>query len=92
MDDAPTKALAFKTPCSLRRMFAIIIIFCDCTNIRALGDNHFKDIIEDYVRNHGNTPIVVRLMLRDIADIVLSMTKEIKRYGFLELDVSGANY
>jgi len=92
LDDALTEALAFKMPCTLRRMFAIIIVFCECTNTRALWDKHFEDMADDYVRNHGNTPIVVQLVLRDIADIVRSMGKDIKNYGLPELDVSGANY
>ena len=70
LDDALTEASACKMPCALRRMFAIIIVFCECTNIRALWDKHFEDMADDYVRNHGNTPIVVQLVLRDIADIV----------------------
>ena len=57
-----------------------------------MWDKHFEDMADDYVRNHGNTPIVVQLVLRDIADIVLSMGKDIKNYGLPELDVSGANY
>jgi len=92
LDDALTEALAFKMPCALRRMFAVIIVFCECTNTRALWDKHFEDMVDDYVRNHGNTPIVVQLVLRDIADIVLSMGKDIKNYGLPKLDVSGANY
>ena len=92
LDDALTEASACKMPCALRRMFAIIIVFFECTNIRALWDKHFEDMADDYVRNHGNTPIVVQLVLRDIADIVRSMGKDIKNYGLPELDVSGANY
>jgi hypothetical protein len=36
LDEAMTEASYFQMPCALRRMFAIIVVFCECANIRKL--------------------------------------------------------
>jgi len=47
-DNAITEAVSFQMPCSLRIIFATIIVFCKYTNIHALWDKHFESIAEDY--------------------------------------------
>lgn len=44
---------------------------------------------EDYRRNNGDDALVIQLVLRDIADIVRSMGKDIKSFGLPHLDESG---
>jgi len=66
-------------------MFAIIMVFCEFTNIRRLWDNHFDAMAEDYRRTHANDAAVLQLVLKDIANIVKSMGKDIKNYGLPEL-------
>ena len=76
-------------PSALRRMFATIIVFCEYTNIRVLWDKHVEALGEDYHRVHANSAYVEQLVLRDIADIVRSMGKDIKSYGLPNIDESG---
>jgi hypothetical protein len=74
-------------PYSLRRMFAIIIVFCEASNIRYLWDKHFESMSEDYHRTMSNNlKCVQQMVLKDIGDIVSSMDKGIHDYGLLELD------
>ena len=89
LDEALTEARAFQMPSALRRMFATIIVFCEYTNIRALWDKHVEALGEDYRRVHGNSIYAQQLVLRDIADIVRSMGKDVKSYGLPNIDESG---
>jgi hypothetical protein len=74
-------------PYSLRRMFAIIIVFCEASNIRYLWDKHFESMSEDYHRTMSNNlKCVQQMVLKAIGDIVSSMDKDIHDYGLLELD------
>ena len=75
--------------CALRRIFATIMVFCECTNIRTLWDKHFESMAEDYVRGHGNFSSVEQFVLRDIADIISSMGKDIRNYGLPHIHQSG---
>jgi ATP-dependent DNA helicase PIF1 len=59
-------------------MFSIIAVFCEYADRRKLWDNHFESIAEDYRRNNEDESYVVQMMLRDVADIVRSMGKDIK--------------
>lgn len=88
LDDALTEAKSFKMPCALRRLFAMIIVFCEYTNIRGLCDKHFESMAEDYRQTHGSCRLVLQLVLKDIADIVRSMGKDMRSYGLPELDES----
>ena len=74
---------------ALRRMFATIMVFCEYTNIRTLWDKHFESMVEDYVRVHENTSSVEQFVLRDIADILSSMGKDIRNYGLPHMHQSG---
>jgi hypothetical protein len=72
---------------SLRRLFAIIMVFCEASNIPYLWDKHFESMSEDYRRTMSNNLICVQQMvLKDIDDIVSSMDKDICDYGISELD------
>jgi hypothetical protein len=72
---------------SLRRQFAIIMMFCEASNIRYLWDKHFESMSEDYhCTMSNNLKCVQRMVLKDIDDIVSSMDKDIRDYALLELD------
>ena len=89
LDDAMTEATTFKMPRALRRLFATIIVFCEYMNIRGLWDKHFEAMAEDFRRTHGSSSSVVQMVLRNIADIIGSMGKDIRAYGLPDLDESG---
>jgi hypothetical protein len=88
LDEAMTEASHFQIPCALRRMFAIIVVFCEYVDIRKLWDNHFESMAEDYYHNFGDNSYVIQLVLRDVADIVWSMGKDIKDFRLPHLDES----
>ena len=89
LDNALREAVAFQMTCALRRMFATIMVFYEYTNIRTLWDKHFESMAEDYVRVHGNSSSVEQFVLRDIADILSSMGKNIRNYGLPHMHQSG---
>jgi hypothetical protein len=72
---------------SLRRLFAIIMVFCEASNIRYLWDKHFEAMLEDYCRTmSNNSKCVQQMVLKNIEHIVSSMDKDIHDYGLPELD------
>jgi hypothetical protein len=89
LDACLTESKEFKMPCALRRLFATIMVFCECVNVRSLWDKHFESMAEDYRRSHGNSSLVEQMVLRDISHHVASMGRDIKSYGLPELDESG---
>jgi hypothetical protein len=78
---------------SLKRLFAIIMVFCEAPNIHYLWDKHFESISEDYRHTMSNNlKCVQQMFLKDIDDIVSSMDKGICDYGLLELDDRDAEH
>jgi hypothetical protein len=78
---------------SLRSLFAIIMVFCEASNIHYLWDKHFESISEDYHRTMSNNlKCVQQMVLKDIGDIVSSMDKDICDYGLPELDDQDAEH
>lgn len=89
LDDAMTEATTFKMPVALRRQFATIIVFCEYTDISGLWDRHFKAMSEDYVHDKNPPDMVVQLVLRDVADVIRSMSKDIRNYDLPKIDETG---
>jgi hypothetical protein len=87
LDKCLEEAAKLQMSYSLRRLFAIIMVFCEASNIRYLWDKHFEAMSEDYHRTMSNNlKCVQQMVLKDIDGIVSSMDKDICDYGLLELD------
>jgi hypothetical protein len=72
---------------SLRRLFVIVMVFCEASNIHYLWDKHFESMSEDYHHTMSNNlKCVQQMVLKDIDDIHSSMDKDIRDYGLPELD------
>jgi ATP-dependent DNA helicase PIF1 len=81
------EATKWQMPYSLRRLFAIIMVFCEVSNIRYLWDKHFESMSEDYCCTMSNNlKCVQQMVLKDIDDILSSMEKDIHDYGLPELN------
>ena len=89
LDDCLTESAQFKMPCALRRLFATIIVFCECNNVRALWDKHIDSMSEDYRRPNSCSKMIEQMVLRDIFIHVKDMGRDITNYGLPELDGSG---
>jgi hypothetical protein len=76
-------------PCALRRLFATIIVFCECNNVRALWDKHIDSMFEDYHCSNNYSKMVEQKVLRDISIHVKDMGRDITNYGLPELDALG---
>jgi hypothetical protein len=86
IDDCLTESATFQMPCSLRRLFATILVFCETTNVRSLWEKHLDSMSEDYRRSQPNQAALEQMVLRDIRDLVHSMGKDIRSYGLPDLD------
>jgi hypothetical protein len=87
LDKCLEEATKWQMPYSLRRLFAIIMVFCEVSNIRYLWDKHFESMSEDYrCTMSNNLKCVQQMVLKDIDDILSSMEKDIHDYGLPELN------
>jgi hypothetical protein len=63
------------------------MVFCEASNIRYLWDKLFESMLEDYRRTMSNNlKCLQQMVLKNIDDIVSLMDKDIRDYGFQELD------
>jgi len=85
LDDCLRESVEFRMPYSLQRLFATIMVFCECANIRRLWDDHLDSMSEDFHRICDNSSIVEQMVLRDISYHLTSMGKDIKHYGLPEI-------
>ena len=89
LDDCLTESAQIKMPCALRRLFATIIDFCECNNVRALWDKHIDSMSDGYRRSNCNSQMAEQMVLRDIFIHVKDMGRDITNYGLPKLDASG---
>jgi hypothetical protein len=82
LDDCLTESTQFKMPCALRRLFATIIVFCECINVRALWDKHIDSMSDDYRRSNGNSKMVEQMVLQDISIYVKDMEEILQTMNF----------
>jgi hypothetical protein len=54
LDKCLEEAAKWQMSYSLRRLFAIIMVFCEASNIHYLWDKHFESMLEDYHRTMAN--------------------------------------
>ncbi|XP_022683638.1 uncharacterized protein LOC111257809 [Setaria italica] len=88
LDERLTQCAMVRFPSSLRRLFATIVVFCECTNVRHLWDKHYESLAEDFRRTNDNNTVVEQMVLRDISHHLTSMGKDIRHYGPPELHES----
>jgi hypothetical protein len=87
LDKCLEEAAKWQMAYSLRRLFAIIMVFCKTSNIHYLWDKHFESMSKDYRRTMSNNlKCVHHMVLKDNDDIVSSMDEDIHDYRFSELD------
>jgi hypothetical protein len=73
-------------PSSLRRLFAIILVFCEPSNVRGLWNKHLEAMSEDYSRNYKCKYTVEQMVLKNIRDMLQSMGKDIRSFPLPEVD------
>jgi hypothetical protein len=86
LDKCLEEAAKWQMHYSLRRLLAIIMVFCESVNISFLWDKHFVSLSEDYRRTIVNDKVVQQMVLRDINDMIGVMGKDIRTYGLPDLD------
>jgi hypothetical protein len=67
-------------PPSLRRLFTMILDFCEPTDVVGLWDKHLEAMSDDFYRTHSNSHVVEQLVLMDIRDMLQTMGKDIRLF------------
>uniref|UniRef100_A0A8I6XX36 ATP-dependent DNA helicase n=1 Tax=Hordeum vulgare subsp. vulgare TaxID=112509 RepID=A0A8I6XX36_HORVV len=86
LDDCLTEAEQWAMPCSLRRLFATILVHCEPGDVRGLWDRNFGPMCDDYRRAHKCTNDVEQMVLLDIRGILQSMGKDIVDFALPCID------
>ncbi|XP_012837726.1 PREDICTED: uncharacterized protein LOC105958267 [Erythranthe guttata] len=75
------EAISFQMPHELRRLFAIILVYCAPTNVKDLWDTYFDPMSEDFKREPGTTyKLQVMKTLKSLKFFLESMGKKINSY------------
>ncbi|XP_020157723.1 uncharacterized protein [Aegilops tauschii subsp. strangulata] len=73
-------------PCSLRRLFATILVHCEPGNVRGLWDRHLEPMSDDYRRTWTSPNEVEQMVLLDIRGMLQSMGKDIIDFSLPTID------
>ncbi|XP_020194319.1 uncharacterized protein [Aegilops tauschii subsp. strangulata] len=76
LDDCLTEAEQWAMPCSLRRLFATILVHCEPGDVCGLWDRHLEPMSDDYRRTRTSPNEVEQMVLLDIRGMLQSMGKD----------------
>ncbi|XP_020271151.1 uncharacterized protein LOC109846336 [Asparagus officinalis] len=82
ISDCLVEATTFQMPYALRRLFAIILVYCQPSNVRKLWNDHFEAMAEDFKGGVDEymLPARVAWTLKSISLFLESMGKHIADY------------
>ncbi|XP_073354892.1 uncharacterized protein [Aegilops tauschii subsp. strangulata] len=86
LDDYLTEAEQWVMPCSLRRLFATILVHCEPDDVRGLWDRHLEPMSDDYRRSRTSPDEVEQMVLLDIRGMLQSMGKDIVDFALPSID------
>ncbi|XP_020177709.3 uncharacterized protein [Aegilops tauschii subsp. strangulata] len=86
LDDCLTEAEQWAMPCSLRRLFATILVHCEPGDVRGLWDRHLEPMSDDYRRTRTSPTEVEQMVLLDIRGMLQSMGKDIIDFALPTID------
>nr|XP_045088974.1 uncharacterized protein LOC123497090 [Aegilops tauschii subsp. strangulata] len=86
LDDCLTEAEQWAMPCSLRRLFATILVHCEPGDVRGLWDRHLEPMSDDYRRTRTSPNEVEQMVLLDIRGMLQSMGKDIVDFALPSID------
>lgn len=84
IEDTLSDAAAFRMPCSLKTLFAVLLAYCCPSNPRLLWEKYEADLSQDFLRNKDSnyyTPEEVRMsVLHSINKTLEQMEKSVSDY------------
>nr|XP_040249315.1 uncharacterized protein LOC120966826 [Aegilops tauschii subsp. strangulata] len=86
LDNCLTEAEQWAMPCSLRRLFATILVHCELGDVRGLWDRHLDPMSDDYRRSRTSPIEVEQMVLLDIRGMLQSMGKDIVDFALPSID------
>jgi ATP-dependent DNA helicase PIF1 len=86
LDECMAEAPLYQMSSSLRRLFAIILVFYEPSDVRGLWNRHLDAMLEDYQRNIQSTSVVEQMVLIDIRNLLHSMSKDIKSFPLPDIN------
>jgi ATP-dependent DNA helicase PIF1 len=87
-DDSLKEATIWAMPPSIQRLFAMILVFGEPSNVCGLWDKHLEAMGEDYHRNNPCKKEVEQLVVIDVRDMLQSMGQDIRSFPLPLIDSS----
>ncbi|XP_062099786.1 uncharacterized protein LOC133805610 [Humulus lupulus] len=88
LEDCLHEASLYQMPSSLRRLFTIILVYCNPTNPRDLWERFEEDMSIDFKSSEDSTSTARYHVLRSISSTIESMGENINSYHLLDEDIS----
>ncbi|KAL0328117.1 UNVERIFIED_CONTAM: hypothetical protein Scaly_2244300 [Sesamum calycinum] len=80
------EARSFRMPSALRRLFAIILLYCERSGVRMLWEENYPHMIEDYPSSRNvNSLYITNKLLHDINDILQQHKRSIKEFDLPQI-------
>ncbi|ONM06552.1 hypothetical protein ZEAMMB73_Zm00001d032987 [Zea mays] len=80
IDECLNEAALYQMPSALRRLFAMILVFCEPNDVAELWQRHLDTMSEDYHRITQSKTHLQQMVLIDIRNMLQSMGKDIKTF------------
>ncbi|CAG8482791.1 7227_t:CDS:2 [Racocetra fulgida] len=88
-NSAMQEAAQFQMPYSLRRLFAIILVFGEPGDVRTLWNDNFISMSEDFVRNRiSSSQCLINAVLLHIKSILEQHHRKLNEFDLSTLDLS----
>ncbi|KAL7145368.1 hypothetical protein ABFS83_07G078200 [Erythranthe nasuta] len=82
IDNCLAEAIQYQMPCSLRRLFAMLLVYGVVPNPQVLWDKYYSAFSEDFSRFDGMSEAeIMRKTIRAIDNFLLSMDKSISDFS-----------
>ncbi|XP_027152040.1 uncharacterized protein LOC113752100 [Coffea eugenioides] len=92
IDETLQEAVAFQMPCSLRLLFATLLVYCSPTDPRSLWEKFEPELSADYHYQQPfdalSSPEIRRKVLQDINTLLEQMGKSIADFHFVSDELS----
>ncbi|AQK50086.1 hypothetical protein ZEAMMB73_Zm00001d049353 [Zea mays] len=80
IDECLNEAALYQMPSTLRRLFAMILVYCEPNDVAKLWQRHLDTMSKDYHRITQSKTHLQQMVLIDIRNMLQSMGKDVKKF------------
>ncbi|KAL0286571.1 UNVERIFIED_CONTAM: hypothetical protein Scaly_2789100 [Sesamum calycinum] len=85
MKECLVEAQSFRMPSALRRLFAIILVYCEPSGVRNLWEENYSYMIEDYPSSSSSSLFMLNKLLHDLNGILMPHKRSINEFDLPQM-------